>query len=58
MSPITENTPAEEFISWLVQAAAVCESDEKADYISEQIDCLVAQIQFLENCFALDYYPQ
>ena len=55
MFQVTDQTTAEEVITFLVQAAAVVDDEAMADEISEQIDLLMADLKYLERCFELDY---
>ena len=55
MFQVTDQTTAEEVITFLVQAAAVVDDESVADEISEQIDLLMADLKYLERCFELDY---
>ena len=54
MSPLTENTTAQEFITFLVEAATTCVDDETATELTSQIQLLCSQIDFLEDCYSYD----
>ena len=56
-SPFNSNTlTAAQYIDFLIKVMEETESEKTLNFAKEHIDALTSQLDYLENCFALDPY--